>query len=140
VAAINGFVPEQSGINEIVTTVDEVQVEWRPFEATDDEQWSSFIATAYTADCHGCIGITKTGVDVQNTTLYEGKTVVAVDPDVIPLGSTVEVRLADGTIIEGTAQDTGGKIRGNRIDVLHESYDEAIEFGRQDVSVRVVNE
>lgn len=119
--------------NENLTKVSEVQ-------AADDTQWSPFEATAYTADCRGCRGITKSGVDVRNTTEYEGRTVIAVDPDMIPLGSAVEIRLADGTIIEGTAQDTGGSIRGNRIDVLHETYSAAIEFGRQAVEVRIINE
>jgi len=123
----------QTEVNEVSTQTYEVETE----TATE---WSVFEATAYTADCLGCIGITKTGIDVRNTTEYEGRTVIAVDPEVIPLGSAVEIRLADGTIIEGTAQDVGGKIVGNRIDVLHETYDAAIEFGRQTVEVRIINE
>jgi len=118
-------------VNEIATTsiVEDVVSEWLPFEAT-----------AYTADCLGCIGITKSGVDVRNTTIHDGRTVIAVDPAVIPLGSAVEIRLADGTIIEGTAQDVGAAIKGARIDVLHAEYDDAIEFGRQAVEVRINNE
>lgn len=107
-------------------------------DLVEPSEWQPFEATAYTADCRGCIGITKTGIDVRHTTEYSGRTVIAVDPEVIPLGSTVEVRLADGTIIEGTAQDTGGAIKGAKIDVLHETYDSAIEFGRQAVDVRIV--
>lgn len=132
-AAINGFEPVVTDINDVVTKVDEVQT-------ASETGWETFEATAYTADCRGCIGITKTGVDVRNTTLHDGRTVIAVDPDVIPLGSTVEVRLSEGTIIEGTAQDVGAAIKGTRIDVLHAEYDAAIEFGRQDVEVRIVTE
>lgn len=99
----------------------------------------TFEATAYVATCQGCIGITKTGVDVRNTQFYEGNRVIAVDPNVIPLGSTVEVTYADGTSFVGTAQDVGSAIQGNRIDILVASEGEALGFGRQDVEVRVLN-
>ena len=99
----------------------------------------TFEATAYVATCQGCIGITKTGVDVRNTQFYEGNRVIAVDPNVISLGSTVEVTYADGTRFVGTAQDVGSAIQGNRIDILVATESEAFGFGRQDVEVRVLN-
>ncbi|WP_328144151.1 3D domain-containing protein [Peribacillus frigoritolerans] len=99
----------------------------------------TFEATAYTAFCNtGCTGVTKTGLDVSNTTQHAGRTIIAVDPAVIPLGSKVSIRLADGRVIEGTAQDTGGDIRGNRIDVLVGSEGQAREFGRQSVKIKVM--
>ena len=52
-----------------------------------------------------------------------GKT-IAVDPDVIPLGTTV---IINGQ--EYVAQDVGGAIKGNRIDVYCNSHEEAIERG-----------
>ncbi|MEY8188629.1 3D domain-containing protein [Peribacillus simplex] len=101
--------------------------------------YGRFIATAYTAFCNsGCTGITKTGLDVSNTTQHGGRTIIAVDPAVIPLGSKVSIRLADGRVIEGTAQDTGGAIRGHRIDVLMGSEGQAREFGRQSVKIKVM--
>lgn len=104
-------------------------------------EWLTFEATAYTAFCaEGCIGFTKTGVDVSHTIEHEGRRVVAVDPDVIPLGSTLAVRLADGTEFEATAQDTGSAIKGNKIDILFKSEDEVVKFGRQSVEVRIINE
>lgn len=120
-------------VNEVLTTINEEV-------SVAEPEWLTFEATAYTAKCIGCIGITKSGVDVRNTTEHNGRTVIAVDPKVIPLGTAVEIRLADGTIIEGIAEDTGGSIRNKRIDVLHATYDGAIEFGRQAVEVRIVNE
>lgn len=60
--------------------------------------------------------------------------VIAVDPNVIPLGSEVYV--------EGygyaTAADTGGAINGNKIDLHVPSQDEAVNFGRQQVNVTIV--
>lgn len=108
-------------------------------EASDRHEWQPFEATAYTSRCDGCTGITKSGVDVRQTTLYEGRTVIAVDPDVIPLGSELEVRLEDGTIIEGTAQDIGSSIKGERIDIIHATKSEARQFGRQAVDVRIID-
>jgi len=89
-------------------------------------------ATAYTAFCNtGCTGITATGVDVSNTIYHEGRRIVAVDPNVIPLGTKMTLRLANGSTIEAIAEDTGGAIDGHRIDVLMGSRDKAITFGRQ---------
>jgi 3D (Asp-Asp-Asp) domain-containing protein len=103
--------------------------------------WQTFEATAYVALCDtGCSGITKTGIDVRNTDIHEGKRIIAVDPSVIPLDTTVDIRLADGTTFEATAQDTGAAIRGNRLDLLVSTEDRAWQFGRQTVEVRIIEE
>lgn len=60
--------------------------------------------------------------------------VVAVDPDVIPLGT----RLYIPGYGEAIAADTGGAIRGNMIDLCMESYGEAMQFGRRDITVYVL--
>ena len=51
------------------------------------------------------------------------------DPDVIPLGT----RLFIPGYGEAIAADTGGAIVGNKIDLVMDSYGEAMDFGRQDV-------
>lgn len=99
----------------------------------------TFEATAYTAFCDtGCIGITATGIDVSQT-IYapSGLRIVAVDPAVIPLGTVVEITLGNGAVITAEAQDTGGAIVGNRIDLLVATTDEAWTFGRQAVELRI---
>src|SRR5699024_6125542 len=48
----------------------------------------SVTATAYTSDCEGCTGTTATGIDLNAN---PDKKVIAVDPDVIPLGTEVHV-------------------------------------------------
>lgn len=89
-------------------------------------------ATAYTASCEGCSGITKTGVNLK--TNPDAK-VIAVDPSVIPLGSKVHV--------EGygyaTAEDIGGAIKGNRIDVFVPTQNGALEWGRKQVKVTILD-
>lgn len=102
-------------------------------------EWTTYEATAYTARCRGCTGITKSGIDVRRTIVNEdGRRIIAVDPKVIPLGTAVEIRLADGTVIEGIAEDIGSDIKGARIDVLHATKADAYEFGRQDVELRII--
>ncbi|MCR1994606.1 3D domain-containing protein [Bacillus subtilis] len=46
---------------------------------------------------------------------------------------------ADGTTFEAVAQDTGGYIKGAKIDVLVADEANAVQFGRQSVQVRVIN-
>lgn len=67
------------------------------------------------------------------TTVRPG--VVAVDPDVIPLGSRVYIKYPDGTGHYAVAEDTGGAIKGNRIDVALDSVDEANDFGIKNAKI-----
>ncbi|EUJ41356.1 3D domain-containing protein [Brochothrix campestris] len=83
-------------------------------------------ATAYDAVSLG--GRTASGYLVTSTS----EKVIAVDPSVIPLGSTVYVP-GYGTAV---ARDTGGAIQGNIID-LNMSTAEAVQWGRQTVTVTV---
>ncbi|MCY9132832.1 3D domain-containing protein [Bacillus spizizenii] len=109
-------------------------------ETASEPAWQTFEASAYTADCpEGCSGITATGLDVTGTIYHAGKRIIAVDPSVIALGSTVEIKQADGTTFKAVAQDTGGAIKGTKIDVLVATEADAVQFGRQSVQVRVIN-
>lgn len=89
-------------------------------------------ATAYGPDCVGCSGITATGINVGANPHMK---LIAVDPNVIPLGSKVWVE-GYGYAIAG---DTGGDIKGNRIDVLYPSEAAAYSWGRRTVKIRVLN-
>ncbi len=64
--------------------------------------------------------------------------VVAVDPDVIPLGSRLYIQYPNGHGEYAVAEDTGGAIKGNRIDIAKTSVDKAQDFGMKDVKVFVV--
>ncbi|AST95167.1 3D domain-containing protein [Shouchella clausii] len=87
-------------------------------------------ATAYTASCNGCTGVTYTGIDLNAN---PNQKVIAVDPNVIPLGSKVYVEGYG----EAIAADIGGAIKGNKIDVFIPNESEALQFGRQEVTVHV---
>jgi 3D (Asp-Asp-Asp) domain-containing protein len=82
------------------------------------------VATAYTADCYGCSGLTAIGRPA-------GHGIVAVDPQVIPLGTRLYIP-GYGVAIAG---DTGGAIRGDRIDLGFDSAIEAMRFGRREVTI-----
>lgn len=85
--------------------------------------------TAYcpcTKCTHG-LGLTRTG----KSAWTEG---VAVDPRIIPLGSRIDIP-GYGNWVE--ADDTGGKIRGNRLDVRVSTHQEAVDWGVQHIKVRV---
>lgn len=59
----------------------------------------------------------------------------AVDPALIPLGSTVWVDYGDGELREYIAQDVGGAINGAHIDLAVETHDEALQMGRRTATV-----
>lgn len=89
-------------------------------------------ASAYTASCEGCSGITSTGMNLK--TNPDAK-VISVDPAVIPLGSKVYVE-GYGEAIAG---DTGGAIKGKRIDVFFPSQQDAINFGVKQLKVTILD-
>src|SRR5699024_2605154 len=121
-----------------VSSVDDVQ---QLSDAKDKTDALTYEATYYTARCDGCSGITATGYDVRQTIHSpEGYRIIAVDPAHIPLGSTVRVTYGDGTSFDAVASDTGGDIKGRRIDVLVSSKEEAYRLGRTSVSVEILSE
>lgn len=89
-------------------------------------------ATAYTASCEGCSGITKTGINIKEN---PDKKVIAVDPSVIPLGSKVYVE----GFGEAIAADTGGAIKGKRIDIFIPAEQDALDFGVKKLKVTILN-
>ena len=83
--------------------------------------------TAYTPYDEGCNGITATGTEAK-------RGVIAVDPSVIPFGTKVYI---PGYGI-GVAEDTGGAIDGNRIDVCYMTKTEAYNWGVRTVDVYIL--
>ncbi|OLS39866.1 3D domain-containing protein [Bacillus sp. MRMR6] len=119
---------QETGVNEDITTNNTQKT----VETETEVQELTVTATAYTASCEGCSGITATGVNILDN---PDEKVIAVDPSVIPLGSKVYV--------EGygyaTAADTGGAIKGNKIDVFIPEHEDAINWGVKKVEVTVLN-
>jgi len=63
------------------------------------------------------------------------KGLVAVDPSVIPLGTRLYISGYGYAI----ADDIGGSIKGDHIDLAFDSHNEALQFGRQKVTVYILN-
>ena len=87
-------------------------------------------ATAYTTGHDGVGTRTASGTAVRVGT-------VAVDRKVIPLGTRMYIT-ASGGVVYGlaVAEDTG--VRGNRIDLYYDTYNECIQFGRRNCTVYIL--
>ena len=120
--------------NEQVVTEDDTTVQ-EPYEVFEAK------VTAY-CSCPKCCGIwskdhpSRQGTDYEQHTTsgtipVAGRT-VAVDPDIIPLGSKI---LIDGH--EYIAEDTGSGVKGNHIDIYFDSHEEALEWGVRTLEVQV---
>ena len=84
-------------------------------------------ATCGKAPDHPAYGITASGLPVE-----EGAT-CAVDPEVIPMFSTVYVEYADGSAGTFRATDTG--VKGEWVDIYTSDYDYAVRCGLQSLTV-----
>jgi len=95
--------------------------------------WETYTVTGYSLNdpAQGTNDICAVGLNLET---WDKIPVVAVDPAVIPLYSIVEIESLGGFI----AIDTGGLIKGKRIDVLMDSKEEAQEFGVKNLKVRVI--
>ncbi|WP_421535556.1 LysM peptidoglycan-binding domain-containing protein [Priestia sp. D3YE.R1] len=125
---------EQAQTEQQQAQAEQAQKQQQPAESSQQASGKSMTveATAYTANCAGCSGTTATGVDLKAN---PNQKVIAVDPSVIPLGSKVYVEGYG----EAVAADTGGAIKGNRIDVFVPSEGDAQQFGRKSVKITVMN-
>ena len=119
-------------MEDVEVELEEVTIEDIEMEKTETPQMISlgeFRLTAYCA-CNSCTD--GDGLTALNIPPVEGRT-IAVDPSVIPYGTTV--------IINGheyVAEDSGGKwIVGNEIDIYFDCHEETDEFGIQYAEVYV---
>jgi 3D (Asp-Asp-Asp) domain-containing protein len=120
----------------VAQTKEDVQVKINTPKEIKTVYMGDFVATAYCV-CIKCCGKTPQhpayGITASGKRATPGRT-VAVDPNVIPLGSTV--------IVNGTefyvAEDTGKAIKGNRLDICFSTHESALQFGRQIVEVEVI--
>lgn len=93
------------------------------------EYLGKFTLTAY-CRCSKCCGKSD-GITTSGKKVKANHT-IAVDPKVIPLGTEVVINRKIYV-----AEDTGGAIIGNRIDVFFDSHSDALDFGRQKAIVYV---
>ena len=79
------------------------------------------------------------GITASGTKARPG--VVAVDTKLIPLGTKLYIETMDGTGSYGyaSAEDKGGAIKGNRIDLFYANRSDALKFGRRQVKVYILD-
>ena len=127
---ISKLAGEETSAIEEISTVEEVQPEnvvetssgYVPYIQMMDMEATAYLPTDGSAE-----GLTAMGIPATYG-------IVAVDPDVIPLGSRVYIPGYG----EALAADTGGAIYGYKIDLCMENYWQAMDFGRRMVTVFVL--
>lgn len=115
-----------------VSDVEDLVIEEEPIE--------TFFGTitAYEPNCEGCIGITASGYDVQNTIYYNdeeyGRIRIIAADSTLPFGTIISFNLPYLDNIIAIVLDRGGVISFNgssQVDLLFSNSDDAFNFGRQ---------
>ena len=119
--------------NELHANYDNLLVNYN--ELIEDNRWELYTVTAYSANdikqgTNNVVAATF-NLDYQKV---KDLPIIATDPEVIPLYSIVEIEGLGGFI----SLDTGRKIVGRRIDILFDSKEEALKFGKQELLVKVI--
>lgn len=131
-------------ISILATSAQAVETEEAPAVEENDPAWDipatesavcndvflgEFMLTAY---CPGrcCCGKWASGYTATGTPATEGRT-IAVDPKVIPYGTRVLLIWPNGTQHRYIAEDCGGGVNGNHIDVFFNDHQAACVFGVQ---------
>ena len=117
--------PEQTEETEAPTT---------PVEEPELVSLGTFKVTHY-CPCAKCCGKSD-GITATGTVATPGRT-LAVDPSVIPYGSIVVLRYEDGTEEDYIAEDCGGAINGNKVDVFMGTHRAALYAGVRTAEVLV---
>lgn len=110
---------------------------------TEELNWMEAIATAY-CSCEKCCGYWATvrPTDANGNSIVYGATgivleqgvSIAADTDIYPIGTVIEIENVGTCIV----QDRGGAIKGQHVDVYFTSHEAALQFGKQEVRIRVV--
>lgn len=118
---------EEKKVDDALSTTnsDNIKIESNP--TNNYKEVYTMMSTAYAGDTITYMGTTP----VRDP---DGISTIAVDPSIIPLGSKVYIP-GYGLAI---ASDTGGLIKGNRIDLFLNSEDEYINWGVQTVSLYLI--
>lgn len=131
---VSSGAPEGSAVEQAVDLVLDIP------DATERTELGEFTVSHYCA-CVVCCGKDVTdpayGITATGTVATQGRT-VAVDPSVIPYGTELLLEFEDGSTATYIAEDCGGAIRGNRLDVFMENHADAFLAGMKTARVFVV--
>ncbi len=107
-------------------TTKEVEQVKETSESSEVSNLGTHMVVESTSYCQG--SVTATGTQARWG-------VIAVDPNVIPFGTKVYIPQFDKVFI---AEDTGGAIKGNKIDIFMENSDDAINWGRRNIDIYIL--
>lgn len=130
-------VVEETTFNSVIGTAKAPSIEGKNVTLKE----GLFSVTYYSAYDGTQIGITAGGTSMANGNIQteDGYRIVAVDPNVIPMGTILRVTTGKGETFLAKADDTGGVIKGNRIDIAVSSKAEALRLGRTDAVIEIVH-
>ena len=131
--ALNGLT---QSYNELLADYDSLYSKYVSLdESLNKSEYQPFVITGYSANdpSQGTTNLVKAGFNLDYNHVKK-LPIIAVDENVIPLYSIVEIKDL-GIFI---SLDTGGMIKGNRIDVLFDTKQEAISFGKQIKGIRII--
>lgn len=114
---------------EVAGQIPETEPETAPAKAADSAPTSSF--QVFSATAYSLRGRTASGQSVT-------RGLIAADPRVLPIGTRVRVEAGPWTG-EYLVADTGGAIKGRKIDIWTPSSREAMQFGRRAVKLTVLS-
>ncbi|HRP63645.1 MAG TPA: 3D domain-containing protein [Phycisphaerales bacterium] len=136
-----GFVEVETIVSETEATVIEVisdasDIRWFDGRPIRPARTMTMLVTAYSPDERSCgkwaDGITASGYSVWTN----GMKMVAADTSILPFGSLVSIPGYDGGSVVPVL-DRGGKIKGNRLDVLYPTHERALKWGAQRLEVTI---
>ena len=120
---------QQNKINELTARIEALR------QVTEKYSVDTFQVTAY-SPYDNISGMENDGNPNKTATGTKPRPgTIAVDSKVIPYGSKIIIIYEDGTVEYGIAEDCGGLIKGNIIDVFRQTYKEAVKHGRREATV-----
>ena len=122
-------IPSECEVRVEPTTIEQMTEIITEAPTSQVELLGTFKLTAYCA-CEKCCGKSD-GITATGTKATANRT-IAVDKTIIPYGTVV---IING--IEYVAEDTGGAVKGNIIDIFFDDHEEALNFGVQYADVYV---
>lgn len=125
---------EEAKAAEQAKAVEEAANKAKEAQEKESQEVSSTYKATYTMEATAYTGDTTTATGVTPVRNPEGLSTIAVDPSIIPLGSKVYIPGYG----EAIAADTGGAIKGHRIDLFLNSENECNNWGRQNVTLYVL--
>jgi 3D (Asp-Asp-Asp) domain-containing protein len=139
--ADNKTLPEENNIDAVPIVVADITSAIPGSNDSAEQDWTSHLVTAETstlereevefdATAYSLAGPTASGLTAR-------KGMIAADPRILPLGTVVRIRAGN---YSGTycVMDTGGRIRGRKIDIFVPNRREALGFGRRSVRLKIL--